>query len=128
MDIEGPGTWSEEQDELRAQRVAALARLDSLATFLDAEWRIPGTNVRFGVDPVISLVPVAGDIAGGLMAAYVIHQAARHGAPRKLVLQMMMNVGLDVVVGSVPIAGTVFDVLFKASKRNVRLLRQHLEG
>jgi hypothetical protein len=127
IDVEGPGTWSDGQDELRAQRGAALARLDGLATFLDAEWRIPGTKIRFGLDPVISLVPVAGDLAGGLMAAYVIHQAARHGAPRRLILQMMMNVGIDVVFGSVPIAGTVFDVLFKASKRNVRLLRKHLE-
>lgn len=127
MDIEEPGTWSDEQDELRRQRMAALERLDTIATFLDAEWRIPGTKVQFGLDPVVSLVPVVGDVAAGLMAAYVIHQAARHGAPRRLVFQMMMNVGIDVVFGSVPIAGTVFDVLFRASKRNVRLLRQHLE-
>ena len=127
LDIEGPGTWSEEQDELRQQRTEALERLHKLAVFLDARWRIPGTNIRFGVDPVISLVPVAGDLIAGLMATYVVHQAARHGAPRRLILQMMMNVGIDVVFGTVPVAGTIFDVLFKASKRNVRLLRAHLE-
>lgn len=127
LEIEGPGTWSQEQDELRRQREAALARLERIATLLDANWRVPGTRIRFGLDPVISLVPVAGDLVAGLMAAYVVHQAARHGAPRRLILQMMMNIGIDVVFGTVPVAGTVFDVLFKASKRNVRLLRRHLE-
>ena len=112
---------------MRRQRVAALARLDTMARALDAQWRIPGTSIKFGMDPLISLVPIAGDLVAGAMATYVVHQAARHGAPRRLILQMMMNVGLDVVVGAVPVAGTVFDVFFKASKRNVRLLRDHLE-
>lgn len=127
MDIETPGTWSHEQDELRRQRAKALERLDRIATALDAKWRIPGTRIRFGIDPVIGLVPVAGDLVAGLMAAYVVHQAARHGAPRRLLLQMAMNIGIDVVFGSVPVAGTVFDVVYKASKRNVGLLRRHLE-
>lgn len=127
MEIDEPGTWSDEQDELDRQRRAALERLDKFATWLDAEWRIPLTRIRFGVDPLISLVPVAGDAVAGLMSAYLVHQAARHGAPRHLILRMMMNVGLDFAVGSVPIVGTIFDVAFKASKRNARLLREHLQ-
>lgn len=127
MEIEGPGDWSDDGDIPRMRREAALRRLDGIADLLDAQWRVPGTRIRFGLDPVVSLVPVAGDIAGGLMAAYVVHQAARHGAPRRLVLQMIMNVGLDVGLGAVPILGTIFDVVFKPSKRNMRLLRRHLE-
>lgn len=127
VEIEPPGTWSDEADELRRRRMAALKRLERIAGVLDARWRIPGTGIRFGVDPLVSLVPVAGDIVGGLMATYIVHQAARHGAPRRLILQMMLNIGIDVVFGAVPVAGTVFDVMFKASKRNVALLRGHLE-
>jgi len=111
----------------REARERALERLDQLAFVLDSRFRIPGTPIRFGFDQMVSLVPVVGDAAGGLMAAYVVHQAARHGAPRSLIIRMMINVGIDVTLGSVPVAGTVFDVFFKVSKRNVALLRRHLE-
>jgi hypothetical protein len=111
----------------REARRQAIERLDRLAWALDSQFRIPGTRVRFGFDQVVSLVPVIGDAAGGLLAAHVVHQAARHGAPRRLLIQMIMNVGIDVTVGSVPIFGTVFDVFFKVSKRNMALLRRHLE-
>jgi hypothetical protein len=111
----------------RDERRAAIERLDRLAWQLDAQWRIPGTSIRFGVDQVVSLVPVAGDVAGGLLAAHIVHQAARHGAPRRLLIQMIMNIGIDVTVGSVPVLGTVFDVFFKVSRINMALLRRHLE-
>lgn len=111
----------------REARRKALERLDRVAFVLDSRFRIPGTPIRFGFDQMVSFVPVVGDAAGGLMAAYVVHQAARHGAPRSLIIQMMINVGIDVTLGSVPVAGTVFDVFFKVSKRNVGLLRRHLE-
>lgn len=127
-EIEGPGSWSDDEEALRARKRAALERLDRLANLLDAKWRIPGTEIRFGLDPVISLVPIAGDVAGGLMAAYVVHQAARHGAPRRLIMHMMMNVALDVGVGAVPILGTIFDVVFKPSKLNVAMLRDYLSA
>ncbi|MFN4272455.1 MAG: DUF4112 domain-containing protein [Aliihoeflea sp.] len=111
----------------REAKTRAIQRLDRLAWTLDSQFRIPGTRIRFGIDQVVSLVPVVGDAAAGLMAAYVVHQAARHGAPRALVIQMMINIGIDVTLGSVPVAGTVFDVFFKVSKRNVALLRRYLE-
>lgn len=111
----------------REAKRRAIQRLDRLAWTLDSQFRIPGTRIRFGIDQVVSLVPVVGDAAAGLMAAYVVHQAARHGAPRALVIQMMINIGIDVTLGSVPVAGTVFDVFFKVSKRNVALLRRYLE-
>lgn len=126
MEIEEPGTWADGEEAIRLQRQAALERLDRLANLLDAKWRIPGTGIRFGLDPVVSLVPIAGDVVGGLMAAYLVHQAARHGAPRRLIMHMMMNVALDVGVGAIPILGTIFDVVFKPSKLNVAMLRDYL--
>ncbi len=114
-------------DDRDFARRQSIERLDALANFLDANWRIPGTRIRFGADQVISLVPGLGDAAAGLLATYVVWQAARHGAPRRLIMQMVANVGIDVVFGSVPVVGTIFDVFFKVSKRNMRLLRRHLE-
>lgn len=126
IEIEGPAAWIDGDEELLRQRLAALERLDRLADLLDAKWRIPGTSIRFGYDPVVSLVPIAGDIASGLMATYLVHQAARHGAPRRLIMHMMMNVALDVGVGAIPVLGTIFDVVFKPSKLNVAMLRDYL--
>ncbi|MDP3899003.1 MAG: DUF4112 domain-containing protein [Mesorhizobium sp.] len=100
--------------------------LADLAFLLDSKWRIPVLGIRFGVDALASLVPVVGDVATGVISAYVVHKAHRLGAPRQLVLQMAGNVLIDVVVGSVPLVGSLFDLFFKANNINVRLLRQHL--
>jgi hypothetical protein len=101
--------------------------LDNLALLLDSRWRIPGTNVRLGVDAVIGLIPGLGDAASGIVSAYLVYRVAQIGAPKLLVWQMAGNVALDTVVGSVPILGSVFDVFFKANRRNIRLLRNHLD-
>ena len=101
--------------------------LADLAFLLDSRWRIPGTGIRFGVDAIAGLVPGIGDAAAGLMSAYVIYKAASLGVPRHVMARMIGNVVLDTVVGSVPVAGSVFDVFYKANNRNVRLLRRHLE-
>lgn len=106
---------------------ADLDSLDALARLLDGQWRIPGTSIRFGVDAVAGLVPGLGDAAMGIVSAYVIYQAWRMGAPATLLARMAVNVGLDTVLGSVPVAGSVFDVFFRANQRNMRLLRRHLE-
>jgi hypothetical protein len=110
----------------RAETLRDIERLDRLAWVLDANWRIPGTRIRFGVDQAISFVPVVGDVAAGALASYIVYNAARHGAPRTLIMRMMVNLGIDMAFGSVPLVGTVFDVFFKVSKRNMALLRQHL--
>lgn len=106
---------------------ASLQRLDQLAHIMDTAFLIPGTNRRVGLDAVIGLVPVIGDIAGVAIASYVVYEAKRLGAPRWLVLRMMANVAIDGAVGAVPLAGDIFDAAFKANRRNVRLLRKHLE-
>jgi hypothetical protein len=106
---------------------AEIARLEKLADLLDSRWRIPGTSIPIGLDGIASILPVIGDSATGVVAAYLVAQAARLGVPRSVLLRMAGNVGLDWAVGSIPVLGTLFDIGFKANRRNMRLLRDHLE-
>jgi NAD/NADP transhydrogenase beta subunit len=98
-----------------------------LAKLLDTRWKIPGIGVRFGIDPVLGLIPGAGDLVAGAISTYVIVKAHRLGAPKSMLVKMAGNVAVDTVVGSVPILGSVFDLFYKASTRNLRLLQTHLE-
>lgn len=93
-----------------------------LARVLDEAIRIPGTNIRIGLDALLGLLPGGGDMAGGLFSGLIIFQAARAGAPTPVLGRMLGNVLLDVVVGAIPILGDVFDVAWRANTRNVRLL------
>ncbi|GLK67696.1 DUF4112 domain-containing protein [Hansschlegelia plantiphila] len=112
-----------------APRLAeTLDQLDRLANLLDSRWRIPGTNWRFGVDAIASIVPVAGDVSTAIVSIYMIKRAHDLGAPGHVLARMVGNVAFDTVAGSVPVIGTVFDAAFKANRRNMRLLRRHFEG
>lgn len=108
-------------------RERALRKLDSLGYVLDNSIPIPGTNRRFGLDAVIGLVPGFGDAAGSLMSAYIVVQAARLGAPASSLVRMLLNVGVEALVGAVPFLGDLFDAWFKANARNVTLLRRELD-
>ncbi len=103
----------------------ALTRLDVLASLLDNRFRIPGTNIRFGLDGIIGLVPYVGDIAGFVISGFLMHTMIRRGAGPLLMLRMMGNFVIDAVVGVVPIAGDLFDFGFKANRRNVDLLKKY---
>ncbi|HEY7408971.1 MAG TPA: DUF4112 domain-containing protein [Gemmatimonadaceae bacterium] len=98
------------------------SRLRDLARVLDEAIRIPGTNIRIGLDALLGLVPGGGDVAGGLFSGLIILQAARDGAPTPVLGRMLANVVIDVVLGAIPILGDVFDVAWRANSRNVRLL------
>lgn len=104
------------------QRAAHVARAQRLATLLDTAFRIPGTRIRFGLDPVLGLFPGVGDALAALVGGYIVWTAARAGAPRLVLGRMLMNVAVDAVVGAVPALGTLFDVAFKAHRRNAILL------
>jgi hypothetical protein len=108
-------------------RSERIARLDALASLLDSAILIPGTNVRFGVDALIGLVPGIGDVVTTLLSLYIVNEARALGAPRRLILRMLSNVALDSVVGAVPLAGDVFDVMWRANRRNMNLLIGWLE-
>jgi hypothetical protein len=100
--------------------------LADLAFMLDSRWRVPVLGLRFGMDAVAGLIPVVGDLASASISGYILIKAHRLGAPRMLLMQMAGNIVVDTVVGAVPIAGTVFDVFFKANNVNIKLLREHL--
>jgi hypothetical protein len=88
--------------------------------------RIPGTRITFGLDPVIGLIPGFGDLAGAVLSGYIVITAARLGAPRSVLAKMMLNLGTDALVGSIPVLGDMFDVGFRANIRNSELLDRHL--
>ncbi|HJR67346.1 MAG TPA: DUF4112 domain-containing protein [Gemmatimonadaceae bacterium] len=98
-----------------------------LARVLDEAIRIPGTNIRIGLDALLGLLPGGGDVAGGLFSGLIILQAARSGAPAPVLGRMLANVAIDVVLGAIPIIGDVFDVAWRANTRNVRLLESWRE-
>jgi Domain of unknown function (DUF4112) len=108
-------------------RREALERLDFLATLLDSAVLIPGTKIRFGADAVIGLVPGIGDAITTALSAWIVYEAHRLGVPRHLLARMIGNVAIDGLFGAVPLVGDLFDVMWRANKRNMRLLRQHLE-
>ena len=99
-----------------------------LAYWLDAGIRIPGTNLRFGLDPILGLIPGAGDAAGAVLAGWILVEAIRLGASRATVLRIAGNIALDAAVGAVPLLGDIFDFAWKANLRNVALLERHLEA
>ena len=104
---------------------ARLDRLDRLAHGMDSRFRVPGTGIRFGWDSILGLVPGLGDVASLAPAGYIWLEGHRMGAPAGLKARMAANIGLDLIVGSVPIVGDLFDVALKANRRNVGLLRAH---
>lgn len=106
-------------------RLRALRRWQRL---LDNAFRIPGTNVRFGWDPIVGLIPGAGDVATALLAVALIVEAHRRRLPHVVQLRMLFNVGIDVLVGLVPFVGDVADVFWKANTKNLDLLERHVQG
>ena len=108
-------------------REQRLARLDALAKLLDVAFILPGTNVRYGIDGLIGLIPVIGDIITTAISLWLVREARALGAPWHLTMRMLGNVALDGVVGIVPLVGDAFDVMFRANVRNVKLLHRWLE-
>src|SRR5437867_5864282 len=94
--------------------------------WLDAGFRLPGTSLRFGLDPILGLIPGAGDAAGAVLAGWILVEALRMGASRATVLRIAGNVALDATLGAVPVLGDIFDFAWKANLRNVALLERHL--
>jgi hypothetical protein len=105
----------------------SVARLDALARLMDGALAVPGTRLRLGLDALIGLVPVAGDLVAALVSSYLIWEARRLGAPRWLIARMMANTLIDTTLGAVPILGDAFDILFRANMRNMALLRRHVD-
>jgi hypothetical protein len=106
-----------------------ISRLDKLSRLLDSVLRIPGTNIRIGLDPILGLIPGVGDTLGAVLSSYIIIEAARLGVPKRILFRMIVNVTVEAIAGAVPILGDLFDVAWKANVKNFELLRAHaLEG
>ncbi len=108
-------------------REQRLARLETMAKLLDIAFILPGTRIRYGIDGIIGLIPVVGDIIATALSLWLVREARALGAPWHITARMLGNVAIQGVVGTVPVAGDAFDVLFRANMRNARLLRRWLE-
>ena len=92
---------------------------------MDEQFRIPGTQFRFGLDPILNLIPVVGDLSGFAVSAALVATMAKHGASGKVLTLMILNIILDATIGAIPILGQIFDFTYKANSRNIKLLRKH---
>jgi Domain of unknown function (DUF4112) len=106
--------------EQRVRRLARLARL------LDAEYGIPGTRIRFGIDGLLGLAPGIGDAAGLVLSAYIVIEGWRLAMPGSMIARMIANIAIDAVLGAIPVAGDLFDIAFKANLRNLALVQRHV--
>ncbi|MGB3800235.1 MAG: DUF4112 domain-containing protein [Lewinella sp.] len=111
----------------RQLEVPQLRWVDTFSRALDTKFRIPGTDIRFGLDFILGLVPGAGDLLSMGMSGTLVATMARHGASPRLVARMVVNIVLDAVVGSVPIIGNIFDLVYKANYRNAKLMREYYD-
>ena len=109
------------------ERLQRLKRLDLIARLMDTAVRVPGTNIRFGADSILGLVPGLGDVAAALVALAIVNEARRLGVPNQKLFRMLYNIGLDTLLGTMPVLGDIFDIYFKSNRRNVQLILSHFE-
>lgn len=108
-------------------REQRFARIDALSKLLDVAFVLPGTNIRYGIDGLIGLIPVVGDLLTTAVSLWIVREARALGAPKHVVARMLGNVAVDGVVGLVPFAGDAFDVMFRANVRNMRILKKWMD-
>jgi hypothetical protein len=99
--------------------------IERIARWLDSKFVIPGTTIRFGLDPLMSLFPVVGDFVTYVISGMLVYNMYQHGVSRKVVIKMILNSTLDAIIGVIPVVGTFFDIFYRANDRNVRLLKEH---
>ncbi|GAB3682859.1 hypothetical protein GCM10028857_09450 [Salinarchaeum chitinilyticum] len=107
---------------------AALERVDAFSKLLDEAVRVPGTDVQFGLDPVLGVLPGGGDAVAAALSLYPIVEAYRLDAPRSTIAKMLSLVAVDAILGSVPVLGVLFDAYWKANVWNARALERHVDG
>ncbi|MBD2111148.1 MULTISPECIES: DUF4112 domain-containing protein [Cyanophyceae] len=111
-----------------AAQLRNLNRIRRISRLMDTAFKIPVLGIKVGWDPVLGLVPGLGDLIATAVSAYVIVLAARFRLPRSILAQMVLNIGLEAVVGTVPLVGDLFDAFYKSNVRNLKLLEAHLQG
>ncbi|MFZ2996083.1 DUF4112 domain-containing protein [Sphingobium sp.] len=102
-------------------------RIEAMEQLLEGLFVIPGTQRRVGLDSIIGLIPVVGDLITASMGAWIIWEARNLGMSKWQLTRMAGNVGFDTLVGAIPFAGDVFDFLYKSNTKNLRIIRKHLD-
>jgi uncharacterized protein DUF4112 len=101
--------------------------VERVSYLMDEQFRLPGTNFRFGLDPIINFIPVAGDLGGFAVSTVLLLTMAKHGVSRKMLILMTLNIILDSTIGAIPILGNIFDFAYKSNARNIKLLKEHYD-
>ncbi|HAF41358.1 MAG TPA: DUF4112 domain-containing protein [Sphingobium sp.] len=102
-------------------------RIEAMEAMLEGLFVIPGTTRRVGLDSLIGLIPVVGDIATAAMGAWIVWEARNLGMSKWQITRMAANVGVDTLIGAIPFAGDLFDFLYKSNSKNLRIIRKHLD-
>lgn len=124
-------TFDDHGNPLPDEQLGSAGATDSLeqarvlAKLLDSAVRVPGTNIKVGLDALLGLVPGIGDALGTLLSAHIVVLGAREGVPFAVLVRMLLNIVIDAAVGVIPLLGDVFDVVFRSNQRNLALLERH---
>lgn len=102
-------------------------RIEAMEHLLERSFRIPGINYPIGLDSIVGLVPVVGDVVTAAMGSYIVWEARNLGLPKWKLWRMAGNIVFDTAVGAIPIAGDAFDLLFRSNTRNLRIVKKHLD-
>jgi hypothetical protein len=102
-----------------------LGWLEKTARLLDSQFQVPGTKFKFGLDPLLGLIPVLGDVSTLIISAFMLAYMAKFGVSRKVLIIMTFNIVLDAVIGGIPLLGNIFDFVYKANDKNIKLLKEH---
>lgn len=114
----------------KSKQVALSGQLkwvERIASVMDDKFRVPGTNFRFGLDPILNLIPFAGDVSGFIVSAALLYVMAKNGVSRKVLILMAINISVDALVGAIPLLGQISDFYIKANSRNIQLLKEHYQ-
>lgn len=109
------------------KEIKSLAAVEKLSAILDSKFTIPFTSMRFGIDPIIGLVPVVGDVIGLALSSGIFFVILKNGVSRKVKILMALNIIVDAVLGAIPFVGSIFDFYYKANSRNIALLKKHYQ-
>lgn len=115
-------TWNAFPEHIQVR----IDRIEQKTRFLDSTFTVPGTNFRFGWDPIIGLIPYVGDFVGSAASLYIVYLAANEGASGRAIVKMLGNVLIDTLIGFIPVLGLVWDFTYKANDRNVRILKENI--
>jgi hypothetical protein len=112
--------------EIEEQNEEKLLRLKLLSNRLDEIITIPGTKYKIGIDPIIGTIPIIGDLLGSIISIYILYSGSKIGLSSRIIAKMSLNIGFDFVLGLIPIIGDIFDMGWKANKRNVKLIENNI--